>query len=248
MTNGLRSGSGLLQHYRRIAALTQEQLAERAGLSVRTIRNLEHGLITSPRVRSVRLLADALELADADRALLLRAGPGPQSCGTPVPRQLPPTMRRFPGRIDELRCLDRSLEQVPVAVISGAAGVGKTTLAGYWAAKVADRFPDGQLYADFHCPCQADAEPVSPDTVLSVFLQALGVSPDRIPAEQLARIGLYRSLLAGQRVLVLLDNVRDARQVRPLLPGGQGCFTVITSRDGLDNLIAADAMHAIILA
>lgn len=81
MTNGQQSGSGLLHHHRRIAALTQEQLAERTGLSVRTIRNLERGRITSPRAQSVRLLADALGLSDADRALLLRTGRRP---ATPI--------------------------------------------------------------------------------------------------------------------------------------------------------------------
>jgi hypothetical protein len=156
-------------------------------------------------------------------------------------------MRQFAGRRDELRHLDQALERSSVAVITGTAGTGKTTLAVHWAARRVSRFPNGQLHADLRGFGPAGTEPASPYRVLSEFLQALGVPADRVPAEPSARIGLYRTLLADKKVLVLLDNAYDAQQVRPLLPGGPGCFAVITSRDQFGNMIAREAAQGITL-
>ncbi|MDG4798268.1 BTAD domain-containing putative transcriptional regulator [Micromonospora sp. WMMD1082] len=163
----------------------------------------------------------------------------------PRPEQLPLAVPEFVGRAAELARLDALVDtggSVPATVIisavSGMAGVGKTTLALHWAHRVAGRFPDGQLYVNLHGYDEADV--VFPDDALQGFLEALGVPQARIPASTEARTGLYRSLLASRRMLVVLDNARDAAQVRPLLPGAGGCLVVVTSRDRLAELVAAE--------
>ena len=119
-------------------------------------------------------------------------------------------------------------------------GVGKTTLAVHWSHRVAKCFPDGQLYADLR-GFDAGVGPVRADEVVRGFLAALGVAPEQIPAGLTAQIGLYRSLLVGRRVLVLLDNARRADQVRPLLPSSAGCLVVVTSRNDLRGLVVTGA-------
>lgn len=170
-----------------------------------------------------------------------------------VPRQLPAAASYFVGRPSELKALSALLDRstdgpspVAVSVISGTAGVGKTTLAVQWAHQVAERFPDGQLYADLRGFGPAGS-PASPGEVLRGFLDAFGVPPGHIPATLDALTGLYRSLLYGRRVLVVLDNARDAAQVRPLLPAGPGCAAVVTSRANLTGLVAADGAHPLML-
>jgi NB-ARC domain len=131
---------------------------------------------------------------------------------------------------------------VPViAVIGGSAGAGKTALAVHWAHQVADRFADGQLYVDL-CGF-GPGSPVSPAEALRGFLAALGVAAARIPQGGAAQAGLYRSLLASRRMLILLDNAADAGQARPLLPASPGCLVVITSRGRLTGLATAEAAH-----
>jgi tetratricopeptide (TPR) repeat protein len=157
-----------------------------------------------------------------------------------VPRQLP-AAPRFVGRGAELERLTALLDTpgisaMPVCVISGTAGVGKTALAVRWAYQVADRFPDGQLYADLG-GFGPDA-PAEPSQVLYDFLYALGVDPSAIPVTPAALSALYRSLLAQRRMLVLLDNAAAAEQVRPLLPGDGQSAVVVTSRDRLAGLAA----------
>jgi tetratricopeptide (TPR) repeat protein len=169
-----------------------------------------------------------------------------------VPRQLPTALRHFSGRHDELAELDLLLDQTPTAgavldiAISGTAGIGKTTLAVFWSHRVADRFPDGQLYVNLR-GFDASVAVMDPAEAVRRFLNALNVPPDRIPAEADAQAALYRSQLAGRRMLLVLDNARDSAQVRPLLPGAPGCVVLVTSRSQLTSLIAADGAHPLTL-
>ena len=168
-----------------------------------------------------------------------------------VPRQLPAGAGFFAGREAELKQLDELLDQaggqeadgpggaVVISAVAGMAGVGKTALAVHWARKVAGRFPDGQLYVNLR-GYDAEGAAVTAEEVTGWFLIALGVPAGQIPADAQARCGLYRSVLAGRRVLIVLDNARDAAQVRPLLPGSGGCLVVVTSRSALAGLAAAE--------
>ncbi|MET8152697.1 BTAD domain-containing putative transcriptional regulator [Actinoplanes sp. NPDC049668] len=194
-------------------------------------------------------LDPAPELAELyDDILHHRLGPVPApATGTLVqrPEQLPRAVPGFVGRGAELAGLDALLDGdaqrpmiVAVSAVSGMAGVGKTALVLHWAHRVADRFPDGQLYVNLRGYDEAGV--VSPPDALSGFLEALGVPHARIPSGLEARTGLYRSLLASRRMLVVLDNARDSAHVRCLLPGAGGCTVVVTSRDRLDGLIAAE--------
>jgi DNA-binding SARP family transcriptional activator/Flp pilus assembly protein TadD len=170
--------------------------------------------------------------------------PGGGGTGPVVPRQLPGAVPHFAGRAAELAALtalldqggERAAETIVISAISGTAGVGKTALAVRWAHQVADRFPDGQLYVNLrgYDPDQ----PVSAADALAGFLSALGVPGPDIPAGADERAGRYRSLLAGRRMLVVLDNAREVEQVRLLLPGASDCVVVVTSRDSLAGLVA----------
>jgi DNA-binding SARP family transcriptional activator len=159
----------------------------------------------------------------------------------PVPAQLPVAVHGFAGRQAELDRLDTLSRHSPppVVVVSGTAGVGKTSLAVHWGHRVADRFPDGQLYVNlrgFH----PSGSVMSPAQALRGFLEAYGVPAQRIPAGLDAQAALYRSVMRGKRALVVLDNARDAEQVRPLLPAAPGCLVVATSRNQLTALVTAE--------
>ncbi|GAA1655741.1 AfsR/SARP family transcriptional regulator [Actinoplanes couchii] len=182
------------------------------------------------------------------RRILTGAGAGdttPAGAG-PVAAQLPRPVREFVGRSGELGCLDSLLDDDRgcLAAISGTAGVGKTTLAVTWAHRVRHRFPDGQLYVNLH-GFDPTGRATEPAKAIRGFLDALAVPPDRIPTDPEALSALYRSLLADRRMLVLLDNARDAAQVRPLLPGSPGCLVVVTSRDRLLGLVAGDGAYPV---
>jgi len=135
---------------------------------------------------------------------------------------------------------------VVIAALSGTAGVGKTTLAVHWAHRVSARFPDGQLYVNLK-GFDPGGEALDPGEAVRGFLEAFGVPVTRIPADLPGRAGLYRSLLAGRRVLVVLDNARDVEQVRPMLPGSPGCLALVTSRNHLTGLVAAEGAHPLAL-
>ncbi|WP_460917291.1 ATP-binding protein [Plantactinospora veratri] len=165
-----------------------------------------------------------------------------------VPRQLPAPPVAFTGREYELTELDGLLDPTPgagtTAVVSGSAGVGKSALTLYWAHRNTDRFPDGQLYVNLR-GFDPDGVVVAPEEAVRGFLDAFGIAARRVPVGLAAQTGLYRSLVAGRRILVVLDNARDAAQVRPLLPGAPGCATVVTSRNRLAGLVAVDGARPV---
>jgi hypothetical protein len=170
-----------------------------------------------------------------------------------VPHQLPAALRHFAGRTAELTVLTELVEEAAglggtmvISAIDGTAGIGKTALAVHFAHHVADRFPDGQLYVNLR-GFGPSTTPVQPADAIRGFLDAFGVDQQRIPADVAAQAGLYRSLLAGKRVLMVLDNARDAGQVRPLLPGSPGCLVLVTSRSQLTPLVAAEDAHPLTL-
>ncbi|HET7245729.1 MAG TPA: tetratricopeptide repeat protein [Streptosporangiaceae bacterium] len=247
-----------LRAFRRAAGLSQQELAERAGLSVRTIGNLERGTSKWPYRDSLHRLADALGLRDEARAGFIAAagrrlapeavpastGPGGARQGgraRVVAAYLPATLPVFVGRHDQLATLSRVLQQpggtAVITAIGGTAGVGKTALAVHWAHQVAGEFPDGQLYVNLR-GFDPSGTPVTPEDAVRVLLDALGMPAEQRPQTVEAQLGLYRSLLAGKRMLVLLDNARDAAQVRPLLPGAPTCRVIVTSRNLLTGLVA----------
>ncbi len=213
-----------------------------------------------------RLLVDELgiepgpELRQLQRDILANrevsiGGPIEPDAAAPVPtpRQLPPPVWHFVGRADELTALTAVLDEAAAAggtavtsVIAGTAGVGKTALAVHWAHRSAERFPDGQLYVNLRGVDPAGSV-VPPADAVRAFLDALGVPPHRIPADLAAQTALYRSTLAGRRVLVVLDNARDSEQVRPLLPGSPGCLAIVTSRNELSSLVTAEGAHPVTL-
>jgi tetratricopeptide (TPR) repeat protein len=159
-----------------------------------------------------------------------------------VPRRLPAVDAHFAGRDAELAKLTEAATggaAVVITAIDGTAGIGKTALAVRWAHSVADRFPDGQLYADLR-GFDPSADPADPAEVLATFLGAFGVTGGEVPADLPERAALYRSVLADRRVLVLLDNARDVEQVRPLLPASRGCLAVVTSRNRFTGLVVRE--------
>jgi DNA-binding SARP family transcriptional activator/tetratricopeptide (TPR) repeat protein len=169
---------------------------------------------------------------------------------TPVPAQLPASVAGFTGRRRELAELDAPLDfdepgrAVVISAVSGTAGIGKTALAVEWAHRAAGRFPDGQLYANLR-GFDPQRPPVEPGAVLRGFLEGLGVATARIPDDLDAQSALLRSLLASRRVLLLLDNARDAEQVRPLLPGSSRCLAIVTSRNRLSSLAALEGARLV---
>jgi DNA-binding SARP family transcriptional activator len=194
------------------------------------------------------------QILRGDPAVTARSGrwPADSRPALPVPRQLPGPVTPFVGRRAELKILSEMLgegrgDRAPVvSVISGTAGVGKTALAIYWAQQVMERFPDGQLYVDLR-GFGPSGTPVTPAEALRGMLDSLQVPADRIPADLDAQAALYRSLLGGRRMLVVLDNAREAAQVRPLLPGTPGNIVIITSRDQLTALSATQGSMLITL-
>jgi DNA-binding SARP family transcriptional activator len=200
---------------------------------------------------AVRVAAVPAAAGDAGAA----AGAAPAAPDTPpsedklppTPAQLPPDATAFTGRAGQLAALDGLLPDrdgasepvapglLPVGLVTGVAGVGKTGLVVHWAHRAAEHFPDGLLFADLR-GYEENTEPTAPGTVLDRFLRALGVPATAVPADLGERAAMFRSLLDGRRVLVVLDNVRSSVQVLPLLPGNGPSCVLVTSRDPLDEL------------
>jgi DNA-binding SARP family transcriptional activator len=185
-----------------------------------------------------------------DHSALADPGTAPEGV---VPRQLPVVTRHFAGRADALKMLTELVTEsgetgggVVISAIEGTAGIGKTTLAVHFAHQVAGRFPDGQLYVNLRGFDPA-GPPMAAGEAARLFLGALGVPTAGIPDTLDAQAGLYRSLLAGKRMLVLLDNARDTGQVRPLLPASPGCLVIVTSRNELTGLVAAEGAYPLTL-
>ncbi|MBR7837106.1 helix-turn-helix transcriptional regulator [Actinospica durhamensis] len=216
----------------------------------RILRELE---VTGAEAGRLGTLRDQVELGRRTRRAAA-AAPGtpslaqPQPPPPPVPRELPQPAAHFVGRAAELARLDGLLARASsgaaaVAVISGAPGIGKTTLALWWAHRVKDRFPDGQLYVDLR---GFDVlGPAEPGEALRGFLSALGVGDQAMPAGLEAKAALFRSVVAERRVLVVADNAQSAEQVRALLPGTSAGFVLATSRNRLTGL--AVRQHATLL-
>ena len=255
----------LVRTHRARLGLTQEDLAGNSGVGLRTIRDIESGRVGRSRPATVRLLADALTLHGPDRDRFYRSalsdpvGAGPDASddpsepvGPPTPAQLPADVAGFTGRDHELADLEKVLIDTPdrpaigISVVTGPAGVGKTALAVHWAHRAAAEFPDGQLYVNLR-GFAPGAPPMDAAEAVRGFLDALQVPPRRIPVGLDAQAALYRSLLTGRRMLVLLDNARDAEQVRPLLPGGPECRVLVTSRNRLSGLVTAVGAHVVTL-
>ena len=245
------------------AAGLSSQVLEEATSSVRTDAGDPHFYSRSqwnrwlngesmPPRKAVRMLVERLtkEEIGADHLLDLWAratvpSRSPQEPGRVLarPRQLPIATRQFIGRSAQLEVLTGLIDQAAesngtvVIVIEGTAGVGKTTLANHLGHQVCDQFPDGQLYVNMR-GFGGTGQPMTAGEALRGFLDAFGISPNSVPVSVDGQAALYRSLLAGKRVLVVVDNARDAAEVRRLLPGSPGCLTLVTSRNQLTGLVA----------
>ena len=244
--------AALLRKLRADARLTQEELAEAAGLSPRSVSDLERGIATTPRRETVRLLADALRLAGPARAQFeavargrtVPAETGNGSTELTAVRTLPRDIASFTGRQAELQALVGAAAStdgvVGIHAIGGMAGVGKTAFAVHAAHRLAGQFPGGQIFLPLHghTPGQQPVEPV--DALASLLLTA-GVPAGQIPASLEARMALWRDRMAEKQLLLVLDDAASSDQVRPLLPGAGRSLVLVTSRrhlSALDDAVA----------
>jgi tetratricopeptide (TPR) repeat protein/transcriptional regulator with XRE-family HTH domain len=234
--DGRRRGTG---------QLTYRQLTDLTGWSIGTISSYLSGKVLPPTGRFDEL-ARVLGASPAELGALATARDRVEEsrrAGPVWPCQLPADAPHFTGRAAQLRQLDAALGQVPAITITGTAGAGKSTLAVRWAHGVREQFPDGQLYLNLRG--YAAAPPLRPIEVVSQALRSLGVPTGRVPVPVDEASALYRSLVAGRRLLVLLDDARTAAQVRPVLPATPGVLVLVTSRDQLPGLAAVDGARQI---
>ncbi|MGN6794982.1 MAG: tetratricopeptide repeat protein [Streptosporangiaceae bacterium] len=248
--------AALLRRLRTSAGLTQEELAESAALSPRTISDLERGISLTARGQTARLLATALNLTGPSRSDFLAAACGSERdaatrASAPVSHQqesdsgrnrtLPRDISTFTGRADDITRTVRAVINasaggvIGICAIGGMAGIGKTTLAVHAAHMLASQFPDGQIFVALHGHTPGQ-RPVAASDALASLLLAAGIEPRRIPVDQDARERCWRDYLAGRRVLLVLDDATGHDQIRPLLPGSGGSATLVTSRRRLTAL------------
>ncbi len=223
-----------------------------AGLSTRSVSDLERGINQTARKETARLLADALGLTGQVRTDFAAAARGRAGGVAAATRTLPRDILSFTGRESELQVLETAVNDaggvVAIYAIGGMAGIGKTALAVHAAHRLASRFGDGQIFLPLHAHTPGQ-RPVDPAEALASLLQAIGVAARQIPAGLEARIGLWRDHVAGKRLLLVLDDAADSEQVRPLLPGTAGSLVLVTSRRHLIALedaltVSLDALSA----
>jgi tetratricopeptide (TPR) repeat protein/DNA-binding XRE family transcriptional regulator len=250
----------LLRKMRTAARLTQEELAEAAGLSPRSISDLERGISRSAHKETVRLLADALHLFGLDRAEFEAVARGRMPGGAAGPgaagvagtagvaaamRTLPRDIASFTGRQQELTQLVQAVAAmdgvVNIHAIGGMAGVGKTAFAVHVAHRLADHFPAGQIFLPLHGHTPGQ-QPVEPAGALASLLLVIGVPAAQIPSGLEARMALWRDRLAVKQLLLVLDDAVSSEQVRPLLPGAGRSLVLVTSRRHLSALEDATAI------
>ena len=237
--------AGMLRQLRAEAGLTQEELAEAAGLSPRSVSDLERGIHRTARQDTARLLADALGLTAPVRTLFLAAARGggpaaevraarhaeaPGAFAAAATRALPRDTASFTGRQAELARLLGAIDALAadggvacIHVIGGMAGIGKTTFAVHAAHRLAGSFPEGQFFLPLHAHT-AGQRPVDPADALASLLLAAGVPAAQIPPGLEARAARWRDHVAGRKVLLVLDDAAGHQQVRPLLPGTAGAW------------------------
>jgi tetratricopeptide (TPR) repeat protein/DNA-binding XRE family transcriptional regulator len=249
----------LLRKLRTEARLTQEELAEAAGLSPRAISDLERGVNLTARKDTARLLADALHLFGPARVQFEavargRAVPGWAGTGgagadgagaAAALRTLPRDITSFTGRQQELQELVETAAGsggvVGIHAIGGMAGIGKTAFAVHAAHRLADRFPAGQIFVPLHGHTPGQ-QPVDPADALASLLLTVGIPAGQIPPGLEARTALWRDRLAGKQLLLVLDDAASSDQVRPLFPGSGGSLVLVTSRRHLSALEDATAV------
>ena len=238
--------AGVLRRLRAGAGVTQEKLAQTAGVSPRAISDLERGTVTTPHNDTVRLLADAFQLTGQARVEFEAAARGHAASGRVGARGVPAATRTLPrdiasftGRQPELAELAEATAGaggvVSIHAIGGMVGVGKTAFAVHAAHWLADRFPGGQIFLPLHAHTPG-RQPVDPADALASLLLTIGVPAGQIPADLEARTGLWRDRLAGRRLLLVLDDAASSEQVRPLLPGAGSSLVLVTSRRRLTAL------------
>ena len=250
------SFAGLLRQLRAEARLTQEELAEAASLSPRSVSDLERGISRTAHKETAQLLASALGLAEPERALFVAAArgraPAEDVLAAGQERRREPRLRR-PGRCPvtsppspaasaELAQLLGAIDDlaadggvVGIYAIDGMAGIGKTTFAVHAAHRLAGDFPDGQFFLPLHAHTPGQ-RPVEPADALASLLLTAGVAAAQIPPGLEARAARWRDQVAGKKVLLLLDDAAGHEQVRPLLPGTAGSLVLVTSRRRLTAL------------
>jgi len=262
------SFAALLRQLRAEARLTQEELAEVAGLSARSVSDLERGINRTAHKDTALLLAGALNLAGPVRERFVAAargrgpaadvlaarGGGPRAFAAAATRALPRDIAAFTGRQAELARLIGAIDALAAAggvvgihAVGGMAGVGKTTFAVHAAHQLAGAFPDGQFFLPLHAHT-AGHRPVDPADALASLLLTAGVAAAQIPPGLEARAGRWRDQVADKKILLLLDDAASSEQVRPLLPGSGGSLVLVTSRRRLSALDETTAISLDTLA